>query len=52
LRAGVGLEAVLADCAALGAAAVLAPVAGEIDRAAYRRQAAGMVLETVDRVGR
>lgn len=37
LAGGLPLPEMLADGAALGAAAVLAPVAGDIDQAAYRR---------------
>ncbi len=52
LRAGTALEPMLADCVALGAAAVLAPSAGELDVEHYQREAAGVVVESLDRVRR
>jgi tagatose 6-phosphate kinase len=48
LHAGSDLSAILPDCVALGAAAVLAPSAGELDIAQYREQAADVVVERVD----
>ncbi len=52
LRAGTALEPLLADCVALGAAAVLAPSAGELDVEDYQREAAGVVVESLDGVRR
>lgn len=45
LAAGVPLAEILADGVALGAAAVLAPLAGDIDEAAYRRFRASRMEE-------
>lgn len=52
LRAGTALEPLLSDCVALAAAAVLAPSAGELDVQDYQREAAGVVVEPMDRVSR
>jgi tagatose 6-phosphate kinase len=52
LRAGTELGALLSDCAALGAAAVLAPSAGELDLEAYQRQTSRVVVEAIDQVSR
>jgi tagatose 6-phosphate kinase len=52
LRTGVGLESLLADCVALGAASVLAPHAGELSHEDYQRELLGVVVELPDGVTR
>jgi tagatose 6-phosphate kinase len=52
LRAGTEFAPMLSDCVALAAAAVLAPVAGELDLLDYQREASGIVVESVSQVSR
>ncbi|OHV31908.1 MULTISPECIES: 1-phosphofructokinase family hexose kinase [Pseudofrankia] len=52
LRAGTALGPLLADCVALAAAAVLSPVAGELDTADYQRESVGVTVEPLTRTGR
>jgi len=48
LAHGLSWPEILAQAVALGAAAVLTPVAGEVDLEAYRRWATQVAVETVD----
>jgi tagatose 6-phosphate kinase len=52
LAAGDALGSVLAECVALASAAVLAPVAGELEPQDYYRERAGVIVQCVDQVRR
>lgn len=52
LGTGMELAPMLSDCVALAAAAVFAPAAGELDLQDYQREAAGVVVESVNQVSR
>jgi tagatose 6-phosphate kinase len=52
LRAGRPLDALLADCVALAAAAVLAAHAGELNLEDYRSELSGVVVEAMSGVSR
>jgi tagatose 6-phosphate kinase len=52
LSLGTAWPSLLADCVALGSAAVLAPCAGELDQLDYQRAATGVTVATVERASR
>lgn len=52
LRAGTGWDPLLADCAALAYAAVLAPLAGALELEHYEGETAQVVVEAMSQAGR